>query len=181
MTISVKRLLGWILRLIVRDSQKQEACRQWARRVRFSSGMSKQSWFDNGYLHLPEVQIKSQGTIHSAVLRAIAVSPQYVFALEQLDPPISAPIINEAEDRRLTFCCNICGAMNTDVALNLVSEREAPSCKKCGSSLRVRSVIHALTSEIFGESLPLLSAPISKSIRGVGLSLIHISEPTRPY
>ncbi|MBX9895512.1 MAG: hypothetical protein K2Y09_10075 [Nitrosomonas sp.] len=59
MTLSVQRLLGWILRLI---------------------GMRKQSWFDNGYLHLPEVLIKPKETIHSAVLRAIAVSPQYVCA-----------------------------------------------------------------------------------------------------
>ncbi|WP_297324712.1 methyltransferase domain-containing protein [Nitrosomonas sp.] len=169
-TLSVKRLLGRILRLIVRDSRKQEAIKQWVRRVLSLFGKGKQSWFDNGHLYLPEVQIKPQGTIHSAVLRVIAVSPQYIFELEQLDPPIPAYIPNEAGDRRLTFCCNICGATNTDVALDLVSNREASSCKECGSSLRVRSVIHALTSEIFGDSLPLPSAPISKSIRGVGMS-----------
>lgn len=74
------------------------------------------------------------------------------------------------EDKLLTFVCNVCGMPNADVPLSLVSDREGNSCRACGSSLRVRSVIHALTSEIFRRSLPLPSAPPSKLIHGLGMS-----------
>jgi SAM-dependent methyltransferase len=104
------------------------------------------------------------------VLRVITVSPKYIFELEQIDPPISTHVQNGVEDARLTFCCNICGATNNEVPLSLVSDREATSCGNCGSSLRVRSVIHALTSEIFGDSLPLPTLPTSKGIYGLGMS-----------
>ncbi len=70
----------------------------------------------------------------------------------------------------MTFRCNICDDINTDIARNLVMDREANSCIHCGSSLRLRAVIQALTSEIYGESLTLPTAPVRKSIRGAGMS-----------
>lgn len=73
-------------------------------------------------------------------------------------------------DLRISFCCNICGNMNADVLIELVSNREAVSCETCHSSLRMRSIMSALSSELFGESIQLPSFPVSKNIRGLGLS-----------
>ncbi len=134
------------------------------------SGNSRQSWFELDRLHLPVVLIKPNGTTHSAVPRVTETSPNYHFELERLDPPLAPPNAQQAEEPRLSFCCNICGGSNTNIALNLVTDREASSCIHCGSSLRMRSVIQALTSEIYGQSLSLPSAPANRSIRGAGMS-----------
>ena len=134
------------------------------------SGNNRQSWFELDRLHLPEVLIKPNGTTHRAVLRVTETSPNYRFELEQLDPPLEATVPQSPEEQHLSFCCNICGGNNTDIALNLITDREASSCTHCGSSLRMRSVIQALTSEIYGKSLALTSAPANRSLRGAGMS-----------
>jgi len=65
----------------------------------------------------------------------------------------------------VTFTCNLCGARNTvDV---MVTE---PSTCACGSNVRLRSLIHLLSLEIFGESLILKDFPRMKSIRGFGMT-----------
>lgn len=135
-----------------------------------SSGNNRQSWFEMDRLHLPEVLIKPNGTTHRAVLRVTETSPNYRFELEQFDPPLPPQAPQPNEEQYVTFRCNICDGINTDIARNLVTDREANSCIHCGSSLRLRSVIQALTSEIYGESLTLPTAPVRKSIRGAGMS-----------
>lgn len=65
--------------------------------------------------------------------------------------------------------CNVCGRA-AHVPLNKLSKREEPSCPNCGSSLRMRSIIHALSLRLFGHSLALPDFPVDKNIRGLGLS-----------
>jgi hypothetical protein len=71
---------------------------------------------------------------------------------------------------RLDFQCNVCGSGNTRVPLAEVQHREHPSCRACNSSLRMRSVIHTLSLELFGQSMILPLFPEDPSILGVGLS-----------
>lgn len=125
------------------------------------------SRFENGRLYLPMVYIKQLGTMHRVILRVIQESPKYLFELEQIEP---SPYRIDKHDRRVSFCCNICGSMNTDVSMDLASDREAVSCGTCHSSLRMRSVINALSVELFGERIELPSFPVSMNIRGMGLS-----------
>jgi len=127
----------------------------------------EQSRFENGRLYLPRVYVKQLGTMHRVILRVIQESPQYLFELEQIEP---SPYQIERHGQRVSFCCNICGSMNTDVTMDIVSNREAASCGTCHSSLRMRSVINALSVELFGEHIQLPAFPDSKNIIGMGLS-----------
>ena len=68
------------------------------------------------------------------------------------------------------FQCNVCGAQNAGVPIAQVSNRECPSCPRCGSSLRMRSIVHLLGRELFGRRLLLPHFPVDKSIRGLGMS-----------
>src|SRR6202050_79605 len=66
------------------------------------------------------------------------------------------------------FICNVCCARNR--LPEQAFEREAPSCEACGSSVRVRSLLHALSNELLGVSLALPDFPRVRSLRGLGLS-----------
>jgi SAM-dependent methyltransferase len=66
------------------------------------------------------------------------------------------------------FVCNICGAWNSSKTPQL--DREAVSCVQCKSSVRYRSIVHLLTSELFGRSMTLLEVPTIKQVRGLGLT-----------
>jgi SAM-dependent methyltransferase len=66
------------------------------------------------------------------------------------------------------FTCNICGKKSGWTGERL--ERERPSCLSCGSTVRTRGLIHALSLEIFGVSLTLPDFPQVKSLRGLGTS-----------
>jgi SAM-dependent methyltransferase len=68
----------------------------------------------------------------------------------------------------ISFTCNICGKPNR-VEKELL-DREKPSCGSCGSSVRTRSLVHALAMELFGVGLALADFPRVKSLRGIGLS-----------
>lgn len=68
------------------------------------------------------------------------------------------------------FVCNICGAENHLIPLEHVQNREFQSCTGCRSSLRMRSVIHALSIHLFGEALTLPSFPEDKGVSGIGMS-----------
>ena len=74
-----------------------------------------------------------------------------------------------AGDVPVEFQCNICGKEN-EAAINIVSNREAASCKHCRSSLRMRSLIYALSLELFGEAFTLPNFPKSTKIIGAGMS-----------
>ena len=66
------------------------------------------------------------------------------------------------------FECNICGFENRVDRTDL--DRERRSCARCGSSVRTRSIIHLLSSEMFGESLGLPDFPKSRNVSGLSLS-----------
>ncbi|WP_152965599.1 class I SAM-dependent methyltransferase [Thermanaerothrix daxensis] len=53
---------------------------------------------------------------------------------------------------------------------SLIREREQPSCVNCGSTLRFRSIIRALSIGLYGKSLALPDFPKCKNKRGIGLS-----------
>lgn len=67
-----------------------------------------------------------------------------------------------------SFTCNICCARNTLPAQPF--QREAPSCASCGSSVRVRGLLHALSKELLGASLALPDFPRVRSLCGLGVS-----------
>ena len=69
----------------------------------------------------------------------------------------------------LEFQCNICGTSSKS-RLRDVCDRETPSCSRCGSTLRLRSIVHLLSVELFGESLILSDFPEDERISGLGMS-----------
>jgi SAM-dependent methyltransferase len=83
------------------------------------------------------------------------VSPWAPRALRELRQPV-------------TFRCNCCGVGSRTPLADL--RREGGSCPGCHSTPRWRSVVHALSLTLFGESLALADFPFRRDIRGVGLT-----------
>jgi GT2 family glycosyltransferase/SAM-dependent methyltransferase len=67
----------------------------------------------------------------------------------------------------LYYRCNICGRSCKTPIDNL--EREKPSCI-CGSTVRNRTIIHLLSTELFGHSIALPDFPLRPDIIGWGMS-----------
>src|ERR1019366_2510859 len=67
-----------------------------------------------------------------------------------------------------SFVCNLCGAENEYSGEPF--EREKPSCSGCGSSVRTRGLMTALSTELFGMAMSLPDFPKVKSLRGMGTS-----------
>src|SRR5579871_1608766 len=65
----------------------------------------------------------------------------------------------------VSFTCNACGALNQ---IDRFSTEEA-SCA-CGSNVRVRALIHLLSMELFGQSLPLPGFPALRALRALGMT-----------
>ena len=65
----------------------------------------------------------------------------------------------------VSFVCNICGRSNQ--VEHFATE---PASCACGSNVRLRALMHLLSCELFGESMPLVDFPKLKSIRGLGMS-----------
>ena len=63
------------------------------------------------------------------------------------------------------FTCNICGAKNQ--VEHFASE---PATCACGSNVRLRSLIHLLSLELFGHSIPAGDFPRLKAVRGLGMT-----------
>ena len=68
----------------------------------------------------------------------------------------------------LAFRCNACGERSSFLRAKLL--REPQTCLNCGSGVRQRSIIHTLSTELFGKSLALPDFPIRKDLVGIGLS-----------
>ena len=68
----------------------------------------------------------------------------------------------------MKFICNLCGEPNSCDRSEFT--REAHNCAVCRSSVRTRSIVHALSMELFGLSLVLPDFPQVRSLRGVGTS-----------
>src|SRR3954453_6888874 len=83
--------------------------------------------------------------------------------------PAEAPSTTVPHSKSLLdFRCNICGKACT--AERALLAREKPSCANCGSTVRWRSIIHVLSTELFGQSLMLPDFPHRPEIRGIGMT-----------
>lgn len=71
--------------------------------------------------------------------------------------------------KALDFQCNVCGTHVVQWPLGAI-DRDLPSCPGCGSSVRMRSVVHLLSMALFGQSLVLPHWPKRRDITGLGLS-----------
>lgn len=69
----------------------------------------------------------------------------------------------------LTFTCNLCNSP-CSVGSEADVGREKCSCSTCGSCARFRWIIHALSLELFGKSIPLTLFPLAKDVTGIGLT-----------
>ncbi len=69
-------------------------------------------------------------------------------------PPPGEVLSGKLED----FVCNVCGHENRGVPTEHVQNREFQSCGNCRSSLRMRSVMHTLSQELFGRAMTLPDA-----------------------
>jgi SAM-dependent methyltransferase len=67
------------------------------------------------------------------------------------------------------FTCNVCGS-RCRIASKADIGRETPNCEICGSTVRFRWMVHALSVELFGRSIPLPVFPERKSVTGAGMS-----------
>jgi hypothetical protein len=67
----------------------------------------------------------------------------------------------------LTYRCNICGRICHSQVVDL--GRENPTCK-CGSTVRIRSIVHLLSTELFGRSIALPDFPVQPDLHGWGMS-----------
>lgn len=76
--------------------------------------------------------------------------------------------MSTAKKDTLSYRCNICG-VNCETAPALI-QREEPSCPSCRSTVRMRSVVHLLSLELFGKSLVLKDFPVRRDIAGLGMS-----------
>lgn len=71
------------------------------------------------------------------------------------------------QENGLRFRCNLCGRSALAPIAKLT--REETACK-CGSTVRQRSLIHCLSLELFGKSLPLPDFPLRPDIIGIDMS-----------
>lgn len=65
----------------------------------------------------------------------------------------------------VTFTCNVCGSYN-----EVEQFATEPASCSCGSNVRIRALIHLLSLELFGHSIPLTKFPRLKAIRGLGMT-----------
>lgn len=86
----------------------------------------------------------------------------------QLGRPLDERAPGSLVDGVLAYVCNICGAPGRARLAEL--GREAPSCTACGSTVRMRAVVHLLSRALFGTSLKLADFPRRPDIHGIGLS-----------
>lgn len=76
--------------------------------------------------------------------------------------------LQQFDQNLIHWRCNICDS-DCQTPLSALG-REAAACGVCGSTTRMRSIIHLLSTELFGESLPLPDMPKRPDLKGIGLS-----------
>ena len=99
-------------------------------------------------------------------IKQIGLSPLRRFrqALATINKPMTKNIVEGS----LSFTCNICGHSNA--VLVKVLDRERPTCLGCGSNMRFRSLMHALTVGLWGKEVKLLNLGTRKDIVGIGMT-----------
>lgn len=123
----------------------------------------------NGQLYIPAAQVIASGKFHQLVLQHIPGKLPMTFELVSAEPPLGQNLSLAEADPKIEFRCNICGK-TSQAPLSVVNDREAPSCSHCHSSLRMRSVVRALSLALFGKSLVIPDFPKDKNILGLGMS-----------
>jgi SAM-dependent methyltransferase len=73
-----------------------------------------------------------------------------------------------APGEKVEFRCNVCGSACAAPMRQL--QREMASCRRCGSTVRTRSIVHLLTTELFGRSIAIPDLPLRRDLVGIGLS-----------
>jgi SAM-dependent methyltransferase len=81
---------------------------------------------------------------------------------------IKQPTAGNFVEGSLSFTCNICGHRNA-VLLNDL-DRESPTCLGCGSNMRFRSLMQALTLGFLGKSIKLADLALRKDVVGIGMT-----------
>jgi SAM-dependent methyltransferase len=67
----------------------------------------------------------------------------------------------------IRFRCNVCGTKSYALAASF--GREMPNCR-CGSTVRLRSLIHLLSHEFFGKSMAIPDFPHRSDLVGIDMS-----------
>lgn len=67
------------------------------------------------------------------------------------------------------FVCNICGK-TSNAPISIIKNRESASCTHCGSNRRFRTLMAALSIELFGKVISLVNFEVSKNLVGIGMS-----------
>jgi SAM-dependent methyltransferase len=65
------------------------------------------------------------------------------------------------------FTCNVCGRRGRPPEKR--QNAEDSTCSRCGSNVRTRALLRALSQELFGANLTLAAFPRIKSLRGIGI------------
>jgi SAM-dependent methyltransferase len=81
--------------------------------------------------------------------------------------PLSRQTVPACDNVRLmvAFICNICARKNQ--VEHFASE---PATCSCGSNVRLRALLHLLSLELFGHSIPVCDFPRLKAVRGLGMT-----------
>jgi SAM-dependent methyltransferase len=77
-------------------------------------------------------------------------------------------LLPDSDFGSLLFRCNICGSSCVAPVSSL--QREESSCDSCGSTVRMRGIVHSLSMALFGESFAIEDFPERKNIVGIGMS-----------
>ncbi|MBX3647268.1 MAG: methyltransferase domain-containing protein [Rhodocyclaceae bacterium] len=98
-----------------------------------------------------------------------AIGKRLVSTLKELHNAAAArlDVLAGAGEGQTIFRCNVCGRMAKVDKVKLT--REEPSCR-CGSSVRLRAIIHLLTQGLFCKSLAIRDIPERHDIVGIDMS-----------
>ena len=78
-------------------------------------------------------------------------------------------LVTDASADTVSFVCNICESRCTLPMAML--QRETGSCTRCGSTVRARSMVHHLSTALFGASLPIRRFPRrARHLTGLGMT-----------
>ena len=97
---------------------------------------------------------------------------QHSAALSSASSSTSATDKSGNKGPSIDFVCNVCGTKIHNCPVSQI-DREVASCHACGSSVRMRSIVHLLSTALHGRSIALPDWPVNKAIKGVGLSDWH--------
>jgi len=80
----------------------------------------------------------------------------------------SAAASKSADICKAAFVCNVCSTANERPAADF--GRETASCSECGSTVRMRAIVHTLSQELYGRCMPIDEFPKEPRYRGIGTS-----------